>query len=315
MLKFKKMHEVLEAVGLLRSCYKDWIKIVAYYMVQSSPKTATLRSGLVVKEVPKPGNHFLAGLARLLCSGWSVVKTEENRITLSNSQGITFKCRSDSIYDVVDLFEIFEHKIYGMSFTGKAILDVGMYNGDSSIYFACNGAKIVIGLEPSSESFELALTNITLNNLHEKVVPLKLALDPKLEKAVLETSEQSPLAYFVQNSERNDVTPPQGKKQLVDTVTIQVLLNQFHLTNFDFIKMNCEGCEYGIIADLNPMALSQVGEVLIQYHRGSEPICQKLLDSGFEITYLTPKKTQGFLYAVNNGKNADRSPTSFRMSV
>ncbi|WMT55535.1 MULTISPECIES: FkbM family methyltransferase [unclassified Acidiplasma] len=51
----------------------------------------------------------------------------------------------------------------------KVVVDIGSNMGDSSIYFALNGAEKVIALEPVPYSFNLAVDNIKENNLEGKV--------------------------------------------------------------------------------------------------------------------------------------------------
>jgi FkbM family methyltransferase len=50
----------------------------------------------------------------------------------------------------------------------KIVIDIGANLGDSSLFFAKKGFK-VIGFEPLNKVYEIALENIKLNNLEGKI--------------------------------------------------------------------------------------------------------------------------------------------------
>ncbi len=64
--------------------------------------------------------------------------------------------RKDRTSQIYQIKEQFIDKVYGNDFTGKIVVDLGASIGNSEIYFAVNGVKKVIALEPFSESFEIA---------------------------------------------------------------------------------------------------------------------------------------------------------------
>jgi FkbM family methyltransferase len=44
---------------------------------------------------------------------------------------------------------------------GRVVIDIGVFIGDSSIYFALRGAKRVIAVEPHSEAYKKTVENIS----------------------------------------------------------------------------------------------------------------------------------------------------------
>ena len=56
--------------------------------------------------------------------------------------------------------------------TGKTIVDIGASIGDSAIYFLSNGATLVVALEPFPYTYKMAVENIKLNGLEEKIILL-----------------------------------------------------------------------------------------------------------------------------------------------
>lgn len=52
--------------------------------------------------------------------------------------------------------------VTGMDWTlGRVVIDIGVFIGDSSIYFALRGAKRVIAVEPHSEAYKKTVENIS----------------------------------------------------------------------------------------------------------------------------------------------------------
>ena len=87
---------------------------------------------------------------------------------------VRFKYISHSVY------EIFNGKAYeGVEVSGKEVVDIGANVGDSAIYFALNGAKKVVGVEPLPSVYAQALENIKLNHLEDKIVMINAALGSK----------------------------------------------------------------------------------------------------------------------------------------
>ncbi|MGH9926963.1 MAG: FkbM family methyltransferase, partial [Nitrososphaeraceae archaeon] len=69
-----------------------------------------------------------------------------------------------------DVFNIFYKKEYEfLPVKDKVVIDIGANIADSSIYFAMNGAKKVIALEPFPKNFEIAQKNIAMNGFTDKV--------------------------------------------------------------------------------------------------------------------------------------------------
>jgi len=104
--------------------------------------------------------YGLLSLVKLLSNGWRMISVEDGLLTLEGSNDTIITCRTRIGFDLGHLEEIYIDKQYGHDFTGKNIIDTGMSNGDSSIYFAKNRAKKVIGLEPDVRSYNLAVRNV-----------------------------------------------------------------------------------------------------------------------------------------------------------
>lgn len=70
--------------------------------------------------------------------------------------------------DFVGVF--IEEEYRNLNVKDKVVIDIGANNGDSAIYFALNGARRVIALEPYPHAFFLAERNIMENGLADKII-------------------------------------------------------------------------------------------------------------------------------------------------
>jgi len=85
----------------------------------------------------------------------------------------------DSDGDIGGVFALEEYKIIKPE--NEIVVDIGASIGDSSIYFALNGASYVIALEPYPYTFNLAVKNVKVNNLNDKIKILNAGYGRKLD--------------------------------------------------------------------------------------------------------------------------------------
>ena len=277
---------------LLRDTYKNWLGITACYFARRRLGRVILRNGLVIPMNRKPSSlrasleHYhrwydpsiynLIGLARLLRKGWEVKGVEQDYVLLSPEPSTTLKCRLNQGTDISLLGEIFIREVYGTDFEGKIIVDVGAYNGDSSIYFSRRGAALVIGLEPDPRNYKLADENMQLNRLTEKVTLLNLALSVETGRSKMELNLDTPNI--------NQLDDPSSSSEAsidVSTISLDDIMKRYRLSRIDVLKMNCEGCEYGIIRNLSDQTLDSIDEILLEFHDGPKDLPGILSKHGF----------------------------------
>jgi FkbM family methyltransferase len=147
---------------------------------------------------------------------------------------IKFRRMHNSIVWVVDLEE------YAfLNVSGKIVVDVGAYIGDSSIYFAIKGAKKVIAIEPHPLAFKEMLENIQLNRLENVIIPINAGLASKHGKIRIENVDVESthgIYHKLGNCESE-----------VSAITLGEIINMYEIKDDAILKMDCEGCEYDII--------------------------------------------------------------------
>lgn len=196
----------------------------------------------------------------------------------------TFLTRLSVGMDLMTLYELFVRRDYGANFQDKVILDVGAYNGDSAVYFALQGAKRVIALEPYPPSFALAQANLQRMQLTDRVTLLPLALGAENGRMRFQIASASPDA--------NSLHPPDSPLQKLisydNTVEVEVralpdLLDELGLGEIDFLKLDCEGCEFAVIGGLPAEMLRRVRCWHIEYHAKPTLLIEKLRSAGFTV--------------------------------
>jgi len=168
----------------------------------------------------------------------------------------------------------------------RDVIDVGMNIGDSTIYFALNGAKRVIGLEPYPYAFSYAEKNIKLNNLQDVII-LNAGYG-KDSKIIVDDSKISAQGSSLKASNKG------GKE--IQIYSLKTLLNVYEIEDA-ILKMDCEGCEYNLL-DEDENILKRLRMIQIEYHNGYEKLKEKLEESGFKVKFIHPEKSYN-LYASN----------------
>ena len=231
---------------------------------------------------------------------------KENYFTFDISSGI-FTFKYDDVTVKINVFK--DGKVNGefSSFAdeylflepikGNIVIDIGANIADSGIWFALEGAYLTLALEPYKYNYEMAIKNINLNKLEDKVQIINAAYGVdrtiKVEDKIANTGT-------VLKEYKNGLEIP--------VFSIQTILSRFiEEKNMNLLlKMDCEGCEYNILNESDQI-LNRFSKIIIEYHKGYEKLKEKLEHAGFIVTYTQPRERfsnktkerliQGYLYA------------------
>ncbi len=235
-------------------------------------------------------------LSYLLDNNWKIMDGNETYVKIRGPKDEVIHCRTKVGFDLGHLNEIFLRKVYGIDFKGKNVIDIGMSNGDSSIFFAKNGAKRVIGVEPDRRSFDIALTNINESNVNETVLPLNKALSDQSGVVELIVFDTSPNANSI--DEKNMVNLAGSKfKESIEAISLKEIIDMFNGEHIDFLKMDCEGCEYKVLRSISEEYFSRILNLNLEYHHGLQDIPELLNRQGFDINITESNKLMGYIKA------------------
>ncbi|MEH7517106.1 FkbM family methyltransferase [Priestia megaterium] len=144
----------------------------------------------------------------------------------------------------------------------NSYIDLGAWIGPTVLYGA-HKAKHVYGVEPDPVAFNELITNIQLNPLiAKKVTCINAAL-----------AEESGTINLYMRSEFGDSTssliPTIAENSCkVKAITIHDLINENHIENINFIKMDIEGGEYFLIPTVHDFLQSQKPTLYLSIHPG-----------------------------------------------
>jgi FkbM family methyltransferase len=195
--------------------------------------------------------------------------------------GDRISCRADEILQIIETYISGDYDIPAIKFREvRTILDVGANIGVSTIWFSqrCPMARIFC-VEPSSETGARLLRNIHRNALGNRVTVLPIAVGTGSHPVYLVFGENSGLSH-------TDAQPQDGSEMVWSTDLSTVL--ELVGGHVDIMKIDCEGAEYEIILGADTQALSQIDNIVGEYH-GSDPIAHTKLfshleNAGFEVS-------------------------------
>jgi FkbM family methyltransferase len=235
-----------------------------------------LRDGL---EINPAGLSEFLHLSHLFRNSWRIKWLDERYLLLCHSSGLAIKCRQATGADVRHLAELFVYREHGSDFKGKTVIDIGMSNGDSAIFFAENGASKVVGLEPFAESFYLAAENVEINHLQAKIMPVHAALASSRGETELIASSQSP--HLASTSGGQQDSQESAMKSRIATLDLKDVIEMVGEPSVDYLKMDCEGCEHETIRLAPTATLRIFKEISMEVHGDYADVLQRLASCGF----------------------------------
>jgi len=272
----------------VRRAYRNWLSVLGTSALGRNPGNVELRDGRRIAFGSPPGvprGLAVQWLPRLLEAGWTIERIDETHARLAHAgERLQFTCRFLGAWsDILPLTEVFVDKVYAGDFRGKVVLDVGMAGGDSTVFFARNGASRVIGVEPLPESYALALQNLRQNGVERSVVPLQGAVGSGAGSTEIRVATLAP--------NRSSAAPERDQTQVKfdDSISVRTfdfpgLLSAGGVDHFDFVKMDCEGCEYAFLRSLTDADFARIGRWTLEYHDGPHDLVGILRSHGFRTT-------------------------------
>jgi FkbM family methyltransferase len=163
---------------------------------------------------------------------------------------------------------------------GKDVIDIGANIGDTAVYFAFKGAKHIYAVEPYPYSYELAIRNIKLNRLEDKITLLNEGCSGKENVIKIDTAYKNTggtdLKYF-------------SKGKRIKITTLESIVKRFNINYPAILKIDCEGCEYDVLLEAQNSDLRRFKQIQIEYHYGYLNLKRKLESAGFEVNKTLPK--------------------------
>jgi FkbM family methyltransferase len=200
---------------------------------------------------------------------------------------LDFEVAAFSLKNLALLFrEMFVDLDYFFEAPNRApfILDCGSNIGMSVLFFkALYPVATIIGFEPATATFDLLQRNVCRNELRDVVV----------HQCALGHDES--MVDFFESPEPGSLTASTNVLRSADNrrTVRQARLSSFIDRSVDFLKLDVEGAEWGVIDDLIETGrLSQIAQMSIEYHHHIEPSDDRLSE------FLRRLECNGFGYQM-----------------
>lgn len=252
---------------LFREAFVDGHRALFYPFVGS--EIFMPRNNVAPVYIPREYWSMLPTASRLVLAG-AHPSWEDGKLHV-RYEGMHFVAPSHGKMIGNSLREIFEEDVYRLGkrdLTGKVVLDIGAYVGDSSLAFALRGA-VVHAFEPLPEFQAYLAENIRLNALEGKVIVHGVGLSNR------------------------DALPAEAEIRLVDAVQY---LDEQHIDRVDILKLDCEGCEYGLFENDRLLKRLNPREIIMEYHRGGESLYKFFCERGYRVDWPEHEDDVGYMY-------------------
>lgn len=281
----------------LKKIVKNWLDVLFFRLGLKKHFVMELRDGKKI-EIKKPEDYFSfweseegqeALLKQLdLNSQFKII--EKTRIIEFNFGNETVKFNYDSQRQLCNTLgmikdQFIEEQYKWLDVKGKDVIDIGANVGDTAIYFALKGARCVYAFEPYPYSYRIALKNIKLNKLEDRVKLLNEGCSEKEGVIKIGTNYKNTCGSDLKRF---------SKGKLVKITTLDSITKRFNINYPAILKIDCEGCEYGVLLGAQKSAFRKFKQIQIEYHYGYLNINRKLKDSEFKVANTTPKYLTNF---------------------
>ena len=288
-------NSILGWIVTLRKAFKNWFLVGILIACRSNSFK------IEVREVEKKYywkriqvlNHLVAKRIQLSGTGLQIYP-QENKVQFPyRNQILTFYGYQQNgwIQKEINNFEY-----YKLNFRNKVVIDVGANSGATSIYFAINGAKKVIAIEPMLITYDYLKRNVEVNELESFIQCINGAVWNESNEETIEIDIDEGLGAKLHVSDHY------VDKTRVPIVNIETLINNLKETGI-VVKMDCEGCEYNSLINLKPDTLLKIDQIMLEYHNGWKNIFMFLKENNFVVELLNnPRKSVGMIYAKNGSR-------------
>ena len=232
--------------------------------------------------------YITINLKGLKKAGWAIT-TNGNYIIYSNNNIRLYGKINEDFGYAATINEVFVKEAYRANVKDKVVIDVGAYRGESSIYFALQGAKKVIALEPADESYAFALMNIKENKLEDKIVLLNKAIAP--HKGFIKLN----VLPNAQACNSTIISLPNSEIKQVETVTLDELIAMAGEERIGLLKMDCEGCEYSVLSSFSHF--DKIDGIIMEYHNEPQNLPSLLRSNGFNVKVEKVRGKVGYIRA------------------
>jgi FkbM family methyltransferase len=186
----------------------------------------------------------------------------KSTVTLQINGTTRMKIRVNT-FDKQALYEVWTMKEYETEHFSigpeDVVIDIGAHIGTFSVWAAQKAVSgRVISFEPNPENYALLEENKSLNQLPNLSI-INSAVSDVRGSARLYTSDFHNMTHSFFEEGTRDFT-------LVDTLSLEDIIQEYKLERVHYLKIDAEGAEYQIILNTPSNVLAQIDKIFIEYH-------------------------------------------------
>lgn len=194
------------------------------------------------------------------------------------------------------------------------VIDIGAHIGSFSLLAARRGAARIVACEPEPRNFAQLAENITRNHCGAiRALPI----------CVAGADGERLLTLDRENSARNGLYGKGARRLPVRALSLPTIFAQEKIERCDFLKMDCEGAEYEIVAAAPRTLLARIRCIALEYHlppyfgldretHRPADLVATLADAGFVVRLTQENRLRGLLFAVRQDGAAPAGETGGR---
>ncbi len=291
-MQLNRVNSRIKDLLVIKSIVNNWYDILLFRVGLKKPKfVMQLRNGKKI-EIKKLEDYFsfwesYEGQQELL-KRWgfdSLIKLDKNRKIIrfkfkNKIVGLYYDSQKQLANTIGMITGQFIKNEYGwLNVKGKTVIDIGANIGDTAIYFALKGAKHVYAFEPYPYSYGIATQNVRLNGLEGRITLLNEGCGKEKRKIKIDVSYKNFGGTDLKNFENGTN---------INITTLGELVKRFDISSEAVLKIDCEGCEYGVLLNTENSNLRKFKQIQIEYHYGYLNLKKKLEDAGFNVSRKLP---------------------------
>lgn len=272
-LKALRLSEVFRRY---KHTYKNYDEVLFKAFLNSPRITAVLKNGTRCENLSR---HDVGMLSMLAYHSHSGVNYDAMRQLLT----FDFHEKRVRLFDGLrngEVVQVFSNEIYKwLDAEGQTVVDIGANIGDSTLYFALNGARKVFAFEPYPYSYKWAVRNIVENGVAKNVTLINAAVGGQDGRVVIDPNFVAGTCATLREYASGISIP---------VLSLKTIVNK-HKISSAVLKMDCEGCEHDAIINTDQDILKRFTRMQIEYHHDYEDLRAKLEESGFNLSISKPR--------------------------
>jgi FkbM family methyltransferase len=216
-------------------------------------------------------SHF--GLNGLISALYAKITRAHNLMGVSRpdvKHKFFLRCRTSDIETYEKIFIKQEYRFQVLA-EPEVIVDAGANIGLAALYFTNRYPHArIIAIEPETSNFQLLKTNV---EPYKNVVSLQAALWNEEREIFVSDYGRDKWGFVT-----HECTGPNGggmrKCHSIQGITMDKLLDAFHLNKIDILKMDIEGAEKEVFDDAS-VWINRVDSIIVELHEQFKPGCNR----------------------------------------